>query len=182
MQTSLEASIVRIHTADGRVVGAGFLVGERHILTCAHVVTEAIGLADDTPEKPQAPVSLDFPRVAPGKLLTARVELWRSPRADGGDDLAGLELMDDPPHGSRAVPLAIVEDLWDHSFFMFGFPMGLDDGVWATGRLLGRQATKWVQIEVVGETGIGKGFSGTPRVGSPGRSCGWHGRSGRKTH
>ncbi len=38
MQESLEASLVRIHTADGRVVGAGFLVGERHILTCAHVV------------------------------------------------------------------------------------------------------------------------------------------------
>ena len=42
MQESLEASLVRIRTADGRVVGAGFLVGEHHILTCAHVVSVAV--------------------------------------------------------------------------------------------------------------------------------------------
>jgi hypothetical protein len=42
MQESLEASLVRIHTTDGRVVGAGFLVGEMHILTCAHVVAGAV--------------------------------------------------------------------------------------------------------------------------------------------
>jgi hypothetical protein len=44
MQESLEASLVRIRTADSRVVGAGFLVGEHHILTCAHVVSQALGL------------------------------------------------------------------------------------------------------------------------------------------
>jgi hypothetical protein len=38
MQELLEASLIWIHTADGHVVGAGFLVGERHLLTCAHVV------------------------------------------------------------------------------------------------------------------------------------------------
>src|SRR3989441_2528956 len=116
MQESVDLSLVRFRTADGYVVGAGFLVGERHILTCAHVVAGALGLADDAPEKPQAPVSLDFPRVAPRQLLTARVVLWRPPRADGGDDIAGLELDDDPPHGAQAAPLAQVENLWEHSF------------------------------------------------------------------
>ena len=82
MQES-KASLVRIHTADGRMDGAGFLVGERHILTCAHVVARALGLTDDAPEKPQVPVSLDIPRVAPRQLLTARVVLWRPPRTDG---------------------------------------------------------------------------------------------------
>jgi hypothetical protein len=108
MQEPIEASLVRIHTADGHVVGAGFLVGERHILTCAHVVAGALVLADDKPDKPQALVSLDFPRVAPEQLLTARVVLWRPPRADGGDDIAGLELLDDPPHVAQAAPLAQV--------------------------------------------------------------------------
>ena len=164
MQESLEASLVRIRTADGGVVGAGFLVGERHILTCAHVVAGALGLADDTPDKPQAPVYLDIPRVAPRKLLTARVVLWRPPRTDGGDDIAGLELDGDPPHGAQAAPLAQVEDLWEHSFRAFGFPRGQDTDVWATGRLLGRQVTNWVQIEDVKEPGfaVEPGFSGTP--------------------
>ena len=92
MQESLEASLVRIHTVEGRVVGAGFLVDERHILTCAHVVAGALGLADDIPEKPQAQVTFDVPRVAPGQLLTARVVLWRPQRTDGGDDIAGTLL------------------------------------------------------------------------------------------
>ncbi len=164
MQESLEASLVRIHTVEGHVVGAGFLVGERHLLTCAHVVAGALGLADDTPEKPQAQVTFDVPRVAPGQLLTARVVLWRPQRTDGGDDIAGLELLDDPPHGAQAAPLAQVEDLWEHSFRAFGFPRGQDTGVWATGRLLGRQVTNWVQIEDTKETGfaVEPGFSGTP--------------------
>jgi hypothetical protein len=63
-------------------------------------VAGALSLADDTPEKPQAPVSLDLPRVAPGQVLTARVVLWRPPRADGGDDLAGLEPEGDLPRGA----------------------------------------------------------------------------------
>ena len=164
MSNSLESSIVRICSANGVVVGAGFLVGERQALTCAHVVAGALGLADDTPEKPQAPVYLDIPRVAPRKLLTARVVLWRPPRADGGDDIAGLELDSDPPQGAQAALLAQVEDLWEHSFRAFGFPRGQDTGVWATGRLLGRQVTNWVQIEDVKETGfaVEPGFSGTP--------------------
>ena len=72
--------------------------------------------------------------------------------------------MDDPPHGAQAAPLAQVEDLWEHSFRAFGFPRGQDTGVWATGRLLGRQLTNWVQIEDVKETGfaVEPGFSGTP--------------------
>ncbi len=63
MQKSLEASLICLHTAIHHVVGAGFLVGERHILSGAHVVAGALGLADDTPEKPQAQVALDVQRV-----------------------------------------------------------------------------------------------------------------------
>jgi hypothetical protein len=101
------------------VIGAGFLVGERHILTCEHVGAGALSLADDTPEKPQAPVSLDVPQGALGQLLTARVVLWRPPLPDGDNDIAGLELLNDPPHGALAAPLAQVEDLWGHSFRPF---------------------------------------------------------------
>ena len=54
MQESLDASLVRIRSADGRVLGAGFLVGERQILTCAHVVSQALDLAD-APIDPLSP-------------------------------------------------------------------------------------------------------------------------------
>ncbi len=56
------------------------------------------------------------------------------------------------------------ETVWKHDFRVFGFPEGHDDGVLATGRLLGRQATNWIQIEDVKAQGfaVAPGFSGTP--------------------
>ncbi len=164
MQESLEASLVRIRTTDGHVVGAGFLVGERHILTCAHVVSQALGLPDHPPDPPQEVVSLDFPLIPPRTLLTANVIQWCPSQPDGRGDIAGLELPCDPPAGAEVVRFAPAEDLWEHPFRAFGFPAGYDDGVWATGRLLGRQATDWVMIEDVKAQGfaVAPGFSGTP--------------------
>ena len=164
MQESVDASLVRIRTADGRVVGAGFLVGERQILTCAHVVSQALGLNDYPVDPPQGEVWLDFPLIAPGILSSARVVLWCPPLLDGRGDIAGLELQGEPPAGAEVVRFAPAKDVWEHPFRAFGFPAGYDDGVWATGRLLGRQATGWAMIEDVKAQGfaVGPGFSGTP--------------------
>jgi len=52
MSEQLRASIVRIHDRHGSVVGAGFLVTDREILTCAHVVARALGISESTPEQP----------------------------------------------------------------------------------------------------------------------------------
>jgi hypothetical protein len=43
MLTSLGSAIVRIRAANGAVVGTGSLVTDRHMITCAHVVTGALG-------------------------------------------------------------------------------------------------------------------------------------------
>ena len=164
MQESLNTSIVRIRTVDGRVVGAGFLVGERQILTCAHVVSQALGLADYPLDPPQERVSLDFPLIPPRALYTARIILWYPLLPDGSGDIAGLELQQEPPSEAQAARFAPIEDEWEHPFRTFGFPPGYDDGVWATGHLLGRQATDWVMIEDLKAQGfaVGPGFSGAP--------------------
>ena len=164
MQESLEASLIRIRTATGRVVGAGFLVGERHILTCAHVVSQALGLSDTAVDLPQAAVSLDFPRIPPHTLLTASVVQWCPPLPDGSGDIAGLELACEPPSGAEVVRFVEASNVWKHDFSALGFPTGYDDGVWTTGRLLRRQATNWIQIEDVKAQGfaVAPGFSGTP--------------------
>ena len=141
MQESLDAALVRIRTINGGAVGAGFLVGERKILTCAHVASQALGLADYPLDAPQDVVSLDFPLISPRTLFTARVVQWCPLLSDGRGDIAGLELQGEPPAGAEMVRFALAEDLWEHSFRAFGFPTGYDDGVWTTGRLLGRQAT-----------------------------------------
>src|SRR5207244_3705564 len=108
----------------GDVVGAGFLVDEQHILTCAHVVAEALEWpqGEFSPDLPQELVHLDFPLLDHNTVLTARVVFWQSARADwSGGDIAGLQLMTDAPVGAEPVSFALAEDVWDHDFSAFGF-------------------------------------------------------------
>ena len=164
MPESIDPSLVRIHTKAGGVAGAGFLVGERHILTCAHVIAKALGLAYDPPDQPSSTVSLDFPQLARHTLLSAKVIFWDPVREDGQGDIAGLELLDEPPVRAEAVHFAPAEQVWDHPYRAFGFPAGLDDGVWSDGRLKGRQGTNWIQLEDDKIPGFAviAGFSGAP--------------------
>ena len=159
MTTQHESSIVRIRAADGSVVGAGFLVADRWVLTCAHVVAGALGLPDETTDPAGEKLHLDFPLVAPGHILAAKVVVWR-PDAD----IAGLELDDAPPSKAQPARLATADDLWGHDLRVFGFPQGRDMGVWMRGELLGRNAAGWVQIESQKEIGyfVQPGFSGAP--------------------
>lgn len=171
MATQLEPSIVRIRKSNGTVVGAGFLVQEKYVLTCAHVVAQALGISLYTPEKPLEDVHLDFPSIEPGKILKARVVIWREvqennsfPPPEDGEDIAVLKLETDPPVGAIPAPLLSKNNLEGHRFAAFGFPDGHDNGVWAYGVLCGRQGAGWVQIEAEKEPGfrVEPGFSGTP--------------------
>jgi tetratricopeptide (TPR) repeat protein len=159
MTTLIESAIVRVRRTNDTVVGAGFLVTDRHVLTCAHVVTSALGLPHDTPNLPQADLQLDFPLLAPESILTARISHWQP-----AIDVAVLELSSGPPAESRPVRLVTTNDLWGHSFRALGFPAGYEQGVWASGVLRGRQADGWLQVEDTKETGylIAPGFSGGP--------------------
>jgi len=163
MSVPLEASIVRIFATEGGVVGTGFLVGETTVLTCAHVITTALGITHDAPTAPEMSISLDFPLIATGYKLTAQVIFWQSVQADGGGDIAVLHLKNPLPEGTRIARLVTADDLWDHIFRAFGFPRSHDQGVWASGKLRAREATGWVQIEDVKITGtrVQQGFSGS---------------------
>jgi len=159
MPLPLNSALVCIRAPNSVVVGVGFLVTDRHILTCAHVVVIALGLPDDPPDPPQADLFLDFPLLAPEQEFTARIVHWQPAL-----DVAVLELTTIPPAESKPVHLVTADDLWGHAFRAFGFPSRYDDGVWTFGVLRGRTAAGWVQIEDVKEPGywVQQGFSGTP--------------------
>jgi WD40 repeat protein len=160
----LEAGIVRVLGGEGQVLGGGFLAGPEEVVTCAHVVAQALGLPDGERPSPDAEVWLDFPLVALGEKVAARVAVWQAPQPDNTGDIAGLSLAGQAPAGVKATRLVIADDLWSHRFRLFGFPAHHDQGVWVSGRLRGRQAAGWVQME--DSTAIGyrvePGFSGTP--------------------
>lgn len=72
MVKRFEGSIVRIQTEKGVVVGAGFLVSENHVVTCAHVVEQALGPARDLTETPTGEVRR-YPYRPCGLLATSPV-------------------------------------------------------------------------------------------------------------
>lgn len=166
LTASLDSSVVRIYNpTSNNVVGAGFLVEDRLILTCAHVVAHALGIDRSTVEIPNGTVELDFPLVAPNQRLRARIVFWRPVNPDMfGEDIARLELEPPLPDKAQAARLVRSENLCNHPFRVLGFPLGKENGAWAYGKIKGRCANGWLQLEGTRQTGysVEHGFSGAP--------------------
>ncbi|OLT58178.1 S1 family peptidase [Moorena bouillonii] len=160
-----KTSIVRIYHSNGAVVGAGFLVSNGYLLTCAHVITEALGILQTTQEAPTEPIHLDFPLIAPGQKLTASVVFWKPvSETEVIEDIAGLRLNSKLPDSAQPVQLVTAQNLWNHSIRVFGFPKRHDNGVWASAVLRDKNAKGWLQIEDIKVPGyqVEPGFSGAP--------------------
>jgi hypothetical protein len=163
----MEKAIARILGRNGKPVGVGFLAEDDVILTCAHVVTDAMGLPRHKQDKPTQPLLVDFPlldNTANKPRLITKVAAWRAYDDMRGGDIAGLQLSQQPPPGAVNVPIKIKTSLWKQQFRAFGVPVGYDAGVWATGEILGRQSNGFFQIQSTAQTGyrIQPGFSGGP--------------------
>ncbi|GAA2513349.1 serine protease [Winogradskya humida] len=158
----LEAALVRVWRGD-RPEGAGMLVGPRQVVTAAHVVASALGHSPGGP-RPAGLVEVDFPLLAPGRRLRAKVVAWEPLLADRTGDVAGLRLLDDPPAGARPLVLDAHHRPGGGQLIMVGFPRGLELGSWAYGREGGPVATGWVEIlsEPGRESTLDPGFSGAP--------------------
>ncbi|MFB7466109.1 trypsin-like peptidase domain-containing protein [Streptomyces sp. NPDC056224] len=147
-------------------MGLGFLVSPELALTCAHVVSAALGTPLDQGPPADARLHVDLPLLAAsgsgGTDVTASIDTWLPPQETGGGDVAVLRL-DSPLPG--AVPIRLVEDdmVWDHPVRAFGFPAGRPGGVWHSGVLRAEQSQGLLQVDLTG-TGypVSRGFSGTP--------------------
>ncbi|MET7359676.1 trypsin-like peptidase domain-containing protein [Streptomyces sp. NPDC005562] len=153
----------------GREVGAGFLVSERHLLTCAHVVRDS-GARDsgarDSGARDSA-ITVSFPHRRTLGRVTATVSAhggWGGGHDDLGD-LAVLEL-EHPVQLAPAV-FAPPEDAYGHPrprLLVYGFPKGYEEGSLAEYRATAAQliADEWVQLEAWSAHGqpLAPGFSG----------------------
>lgn len=158
MRHQIEPAIVRITNQAGTPIGAGLFVGEGKILTCVHVIREALGLPENPLEPPNDVIRLDFPLVDRDTTLSGHVFLWRPDM-----DIAGLAIDGMKPKDARPLFLVAAADFWGHSFRAYGFPKGREDGVWAKGEMRGPQAQGWLQIDTgPGGYHVEPGFSGGP--------------------
>jgi hypothetical protein len=153
---TLDAAVLRIRDVRGDPVGLGFLVSDELALTCAHVVSRALGIPEDSQPAASARLHVDMPLLPAGTEVTASIEGWVAPL-----DVAVLRLPALP--GARPIRLVEAPDVWQHPARAFGFPAGRPGGVWHSGVLRARQANGWVQADLDGDGyRISAGFSGTP--------------------
>jgi serine phosphatase RsbU (regulator of sigma subunit)/energy-coupling factor transporter ATP-binding protein EcfA2 len=162
-----EASLVRI-TTDGEPVGMGFLVTRDTILTCAHVVTAAVGQTDSTMSTPKREMilDLDFPFFDSAKCK-AKV-MYQLPRIGPDDnprgDLALLQLVAAPPEEAQPARLVLDSELYGRAVRAYGVPRRRAAGVWAYAVARHRLGNGWLQVEDAKEPGkrIQRGYSGGP--------------------
>ena len=173
MPTASPRFLVRFphDAAPERTQGVGFLVAERHVLTCAHVVNLALGRDRHTQNRPteQDLVYLEFP-LADNAICRARVERWVPPPASGirGGDIAGLVIVGGKlPSGVAPAQLTSGAPA-GCQVEVFGYPGGVarPDGVWASGRVHGEVGGSLLQIDA-DRDGVWRaqpGFSGAPVI------------------
>jgi hypothetical protein len=159
----IETAIARIFSFSGSIVGLGFLISRNWIMTCAHVVADAVGISRDEPTPPQQSISVDFPLVDDNRKCTVKVVVWL-PSRDGTDDIAVLELNETAPESTTHAHLIAVENPWGLDFGAYGFPQYNPKGVWASGKVKGKIEGNRIQVEDVEGTSyfIEPGFSGSP--------------------
>ena len=143
----------------GRETGAGFLVTDRHILTCAHVVARS--------RTDGVTVSFGVPFADGKRDLRAQVVAhggWDGRDTDPGD-VAVLEL--DHPVPLKPAEFATPSDAYGdppRRLLAYGFPKRYDEGTLAEYRATADQliAGEWVQLEAWAAHGqpLVPGFSG----------------------
>ena len=189
MQGPVEQALLRVLAGDGtarRWVGAGWLIGPRHLITCAHVVNYALGdpRAWNQPERPgeDAIIRVDRPNLDPigpdgPPPRRARVAAWYPPRSSAGpgepNDVAVLELLDDPP---LDLPPGIATEPLDTTPVptrgkAYGYPEESGKGLIRETGLTGTNAGLIQATPSPGQP-IESGFSGGPLADEQGRILG----------
>jgi WD40 repeat protein len=177
---SREGFTVRVLRSGARVsAGVGVVVGDRYVVTCAHVVNAALGRDKREQARPGADtrVDIDFPLLqnADGRLpRRCRLVAWAPPPSAGisGEDIAGLELVEESLLPAGAGPARLLEPttFWDDSVAVFGYPSDLGqlrpDGAWAWPRLTGVVGGGRIQLDAAREAAFRAqpGYSGSPVV------------------
>ncbi|MFE9559379.1 trypsin-like peptidase domain-containing protein [Streptomyces sp. NPDC006703] len=156
-QSDLPRAVTQILDPDGRVAGAGFLVAEDVLITCAHVV-QAAGSG------PGGTVRLAFPHVegAPqdeGQVLEGA---WRAPEAE---DVALVRLSTTAPRVA-ALPLGSAAGCRGHAVRSFGFPAQAPPdghfGFGVVGELLPATESRGAHLQLTAANDLTTGFSGGP--------------------
>ncbi|MFJ4969630.1 trypsin-like peptidase domain-containing protein [Streptomyces sp. NPDC088755] len=172
-EAALVRAVVRVKGRDGVIAGAGFLVTDHLVLTCAHVVSDALDRPRDATVEPGAEVVVDLPLAGHaadtgdrdgGGARTAEVRRWIPVESDRTGDMALLRLREPIP-GARPLPLVDpAQGVWHHAARAVGFTDDHPGGIWHSGTFRGPTREGWIQLSRGDGEGVHvrPGFSGSP--------------------
>jgi len=152
------SSIVRIYRQNSdKPIGGGFLFNNKSVLTCAHVIENALGIRESQ-TRPDGVVKIDFPQVVPIFTINGEINYWNRDL-----DIAVLNLIENLPdsyniHPARLKPETV---LFSRKFQAFGFPENKSIGIWSKGEIRNPVAKGWYQTVSDPGPSIEPGFSGT---------------------
>jgi hypothetical protein len=157
-------AIARIYSVLGEVAGVGFLVADRYVLTCAHVVQACLNpQPGDDVDCTGETITLTLPFATGNQQYQTQVVFYALGTGVANTDVAILYMATDV--SIFPLPRATLSDSNFIDFKTFGFPskdgeLGQNRSVLSRGGVVGG----WVQIDCPNSTGgeIEKGFSGAP--------------------
>ena len=163
-------SIVRIFAQEtNNVIGTGFLISPGYVLTCAHVVLQAIGI--DKKEfasyetMPPEEIKIDFPQLDIGNKINTKVVAWLPYNISQGD-VAGLKLLQAEP--SEAKPIPLIQVGWldikddEHSVYGFGKENGEQSDAYKLKTVSAGGRFQFYKAGDPNDETIEGGFSGAP--------------------
>jgi hypothetical protein len=164
------ADIPRLNEAQAReyTCGSGILLSTTHVLTCAHVVAEALQIEDGEfqLEAPGEWVTLDLPFYPDGKQTRlAEVTKWYPRLDDASNELEDVALLKlaEPIEGWNPEPVWAswqLGDYLEHRFIARGF--GKTESTTEFGQCLSPTTPKqWIELRP-DQREIGPGYSGGP--------------------
>ncbi|MFE6869001.1 trypsin-like peptidase domain-containing protein [Kitasatospora sp. NPDC057692] len=160
--------LARIEDTRGRVHGAGTMLDGEYVLTCAHVVEEAIEAGREADREVRVRIAGRPDDAYPATVVES---CWQPALPGQRGDVAVLALRSVVP----GAPRARIRRTWQHDEIVriFGFPAGTDNGQQVTAKIASYDFTgERVQLDAVLEQRVGRGFSGAAALAEGGEILG----------
>jgi WD40 repeat protein len=148
IMADIKKSIVRISNNNGDIIGVGFLVSEKYVLTCAHVLLEA-GISEENKS-----IRIDFPNLQSISPFNGRIYV-----IDIVNDISIIQI--GGIRDKNQVPLGRADGATGHRFISFGYQNEMNI-IAGQGEIIDRNINRKTSDLQLRSNEVTKGFSGSP--------------------